>query len=92
MENRLPSDLRDNLYRRLQRLEGQVRGVCRMLDEERDCQDILTQLSAVRGAAHQISLLLVENYALHCVNDAAVDRESANEAITKLVSTLGKLS
>jgi DNA-binding FrmR family transcriptional regulator len=92
MENRLPPDLRDNLYRRLQRLEGQVRGVCRMLDEERDCQDLLTQLAAIRGAAHQISLLLVENYALHCVNDATEDRESVNEAITKLVSTLGKLS
>ena len=92
MENRLPPDLRDNLYRRLQRLEGQVRGVCRMLDEERDCQDLLTQLAAIRGAAHQISLLLVENYALHCVNDTTEDRESVNEAITKLVSTLGKLS
>ena len=92
MENKLPPDLRENLYRRLQRLEGQVRGVCRMLDEDRDCQDMLTQLAAIRGAAHQISLLLVENYALHCVSDAAEDREAANEAIARLVNTLGKLA
>jgi DNA-binding FrmR family transcriptional regulator len=91
MENSLSSDLQKNVYQRLQRLEGQVRGVCRMLDEGRDCQDILTQLSAIRGAAYQISLLLVENYALHCVNDPE-DRDSANEAIAKLVSTLGKLA
>ena len=91
MENSFPSDLQKNVYQRLQRLEGQVRGVCRMLDEERDCQDILTQLSAIRGAAYQISLLLVENYALHCVNDSE-NRASANEAIAKLVSTLGKLA
>ena len=92
MENKLPPELRQNLQRRLQRLEGQVRGVCRMLDEERDCQDILTQLAAVRGAAHQISLLLAENYALHCVHDAAEDRDSADEVITRLVNTLGKLA
>ncbi|MBN1994628.1 MAG: metal-sensitive transcriptional regulator [Anaerolineae bacterium] len=92
MENKLPPDLRNNLSRRLQRLEGQVRGVRRMLDEERECQDILTQLAAIRGATQQISLLLVENYALHCVTDATKDRASANEAITKLVSTLGKLA
>jgi DNA-binding FrmR family transcriptional regulator len=91
MENRLPPDLRKNIYQRLQRLEGQVRGVCRMLDEGRDCQDILTQLSAIRGATHQISLLLVEDYALNCVSNLE-DRDSANEAIAKLVSTLGKLA
>ena len=91
MENKLPSELRKNIYQRLQRLEGQVRGVCRMLDEGRDCQDILTQLSAIRGAAYQISLLLVEDYALNCVSNPE-DRDSANEAIAKLVSTLGKLA
>ena len=91
MENSLPPDLRKNVYQRLQRLEGQVRGVCRMLDEGRDCQDILTQLSAIRGAAHQISLLLVEDYALNCVSNLE-DHDSANEAIAKLVSTLGKLA
>lgn len=91
MGSDFPPELRDNLQRRLQRLEGQVRGVNRMLDEERDCQDILTQLSAIRGAAHNISLLLVENYALHCVRDASGNQEAANEAISKLVTTLGKL-
>jgi DNA-binding FrmR family transcriptional regulator len=91
MGNDFPPELRESLQKRLQRLEGQVRGINRMLDEDRDCQDILTQLSAVRGAAHNISLLLVENYALHCVQDAGNNQESTNEAISRLVTTLGKL-
>ena len=91
MGSDFPPELRENLQKRLQRLEGQVRGVNRMLDEDRDCQDILTQLAAIRGAAHNISLLLVENYALHCVRDAGNDQTSTNEAISRLVTTLGKL-
>jgi CsoR family transcriptional regulator, copper-sensing transcriptional repressor len=91
MKDQLPTGLRKNIDQRLQRLEGQVRGVRRMLDEDRDCQDVLTQLAAVRGAAHQISLLLAENYALNCVSDLN-NPEATNEAITRLVSTLGKLA
>jgi DNA-binding FrmR family transcriptional regulator len=91
MKNSLPVDLQENLDKRLQRLEGQVRGVRRMLEEDRDCQDILTQLSAIRGAAYQISLLLVENYAQCCVSHPE-EYGSVEEAIAKMVSTLGKLS
>jgi DNA-binding FrmR family transcriptional regulator len=91
MKNKLCADLQENIDKRLQRLEGQVRGVRRMLDENRDCEDILTQLSAIRGAAYQISLLLVENYALDCMSHPD-EYGSKDEAIAKMVNTLGKLS
>lgn len=91
MKNKLSPELRQNIEKRLQRMEGQVRGIRRMLDEERECQDVLTQLSAIRGAAYQISLLLVENYALDCVSHPEA-HGSKDEAISKLVNTLGKLS
>lgn len=91
MRNNLSPDLQKNIEKRLQRLEGQVRGVRRMLQENRDCPDVLTQLAAIRGAAHQISLLLVENYALECVNHPD-EYGSRDEVIAKLVSTLGKLA
>ena len=91
MKNKLCVDLQENIDKRLQRLEGQVRGVRRMLDENRDCEDILTQLSAIRGAAYQISLLLVENYALDCMSHPD-EYGSKDEAIAKMVNTLGKLS
>ncbi len=89
--NRLPPEVQKNIETRLQRLEGQVRGVRRMLSEDRDCPDVLTQLSAIRGAAYQISLLLVENYALECISHPE-EYGSSDEAISKLVSTLGKLA
>ena len=91
MKNKLCTDLQENIDKRLQRLEGQVRGVRRMLDENRDCEDILTQLSAIRGAAYQISLLLVQNYALDCMSHPD-EYGSKNEALAKMVNTLGKLS
>ena len=91
MKNKLCADLQENIDKRLQRLEGQVRGVRRMLDENRDCEDILTQLSAIRGAAYQISLLLVQNYALDCMSHPD-EYGSKDEALAKMVNTLGKLS
>jgi DNA-binding FrmR family transcriptional regulator len=87
----LSSELQKKVEQRLQRLEGQVRGVRRMLGENRDCPDVLTQLSAIRGAAHQISLLLLENYAIECMSNPE-EYGSSDEAIAKLVSTLGKLA
>lgn len=90
-DNNLSPELRQNLDRRLQRLEGQVRGIREMLEKDRECQDILTQLSAVRGAAYKISLLLVQNYAQHCLNDPEA-HSSQDEALARMVKVLGKLA
>ena len=86
----LSSAARDQLIKRLQRLEGQARGVRRMVEEDRDCQDILTQLAAIRGAAHQVSVMVVKEYALNCLNDPD-QHGTQDEAMTKLVHTLGQL-
>ena len=86
----LSSAARDQLIKRLQRLEGQARGVRRMVEEDRDCQDILTQLAAIRGAAHQVSVMVVKEYALNCLNEPD-QHGTQDEAITKLVHTLGQL-
>jgi len=91
MKNRLSPEVQKNIEKRLQRLEGQVRGVRRMLEEDRDCPDVLTQLAAIRGAAYQISLMLVENYALECVSHPE-EYGSRDEVIVKLVKTLGSLA
>jgi len=81
---------RERLIKRLQRIEGQARGVRRMLEEDRDCQDILTQLAAIRGAAHQVSVMVVKEYALNCLNDPD-QQDSPDETIARLVHTLGQL-
>ena len=86
----LSGDARDQLIKRLQRIEGQARGVRRMLEEGRDCQEILTQLAAIRGAAHQVSVMVVKDYALNCLSDPE-QYGSRDEAVASLVRTLGQL-
>ena len=86
----MSSATRAKLIKRLRRLEGQARGVRRMLEEERDCHDILTQLAAIRGAAHQVSVMVVKEYALNCVNDPD-QYGSPEETITRLVQALERL-
>jgi DNA-binding FrmR family transcriptional regulator len=55
---------------RLNRLEGQVRGIHRMVDEERYCIDILTQVSAVKAALDRVAVSLIDDHVRHCVTDA----------------------
>jgi DNA-binding FrmR family transcriptional regulator len=65
-----PDDQRDALAKRLNRIEGQVRGIGRMLDEDRYCVDILTQVSAVRSALDAVALELLEHHLHGCVQQA----------------------
>jgi DNA-binding FrmR family transcriptional regulator len=58
---------KDALSARLKRIEGQVRGVERMVEDERYCIDILTQISAVQAALDKVALRLLEQHAAHCV-------------------------
>ena len=66
--------------RRLKRIEGQVRGIARMVDEDKYCIDILTQVSAVTKALHAVSLGLVEEHIGHCVVGAAGEPDPALRA------------
>jgi len=56
---KMSAEAKEDMGKRLRRLEGQVRGVQKMLDEGRDCREIVQQLAAIRSAAHQASLILV---------------------------------
>ncbi len=58
---------KDQLQKRLARIEGQVRGVSRMVDEDRYCIDILTQISAVQKAVEAVALQLLDGHVRHCV-------------------------
>jgi len=64
-----PVDPKADLLKRLRRIEGQVRGVARMVEEDRDCREVLQQLSAIRAAANQVSLLMARTYACQCLTD-----------------------
>jgi DNA-binding FrmR family transcriptional regulator len=69
---------KEALKKRLHRIEGQVRGIERMVDDDRYCIDILTQVGAVRTALESLALEVLEDHVTHCVHDALA---SGNEQI-----------
>ncbi len=83
------ADDRDALLRRVNRLEGQVRGIGRMITEDRYCIDIVNQLSAIQAAARELSLQLLEGHVRHCVADA-VRADNAEPKVRELIDTLGR--
>ncbi len=74
---------KDDHLRRLRRIEGQVRGIARMVDEDAYCIDVLTQLSAATRALQSVALGLLDEHLAHCVVAAA--REGGAEQERKLV-------
>jgi len=88
METRSP-ELKNELNVRLRRIEGQVRGVLRMVEEDRDCPEILQQMSAIRSAVHQTSLVLARAYAARCLQGPT--RGDPEAMLDKLIATLGRL-
>ncbi len=78
----LASDDKAAILKRLRRVEGQVRGLQRMVEEEKYCIDILTQVSAATKALESVALTLLDDHLAHCVVDAA--REGGAEADEKV--------
>jgi DNA-binding FrmR family transcriptional regulator len=68
---------KDDYLKRLRRIEGQVRGVQKMVDSDTYCIDILTQVSAITKALQAVSLGLLEDHVSHCVVDAARESDEA---------------
>lgn len=85
--------LRDKvgLQERLKKIEGQVRGVQKMIDEDRYCVDILVQITAVRAALNKVGLQLLEGHTRGCVT-AAIKGGRGDEAIDELVDVLSKFA
>jgi DNA-binding FrmR family transcriptional regulator len=79
---------KDALLKRLARIEGQVRGVSRMVEEERYCIDVLTQIGAIEAALDKVALGLIDDHTRHCVMDA--DGDDQTEKVDELVAALGR--
>ena len=71
---------KDALTKRLHRIEGQVRGIERMVDEDRYCIDILTQVSAVKTALESLGFEILEDHVSHCVKDALASGDADTAA------------
>jgi CsoR family transcriptional regulator, copper-sensing transcriptional repressor len=81
---------KDQLGKRLARIEGQVRGVQRMVDEDRYCIDVLQQISAIQAALNKVALGLVDGHVRHCIADTG-DEDSREEMTTELMGAVGRL-
>lgn len=79
---------KEQLLKRLARVEGQVRGVSRMVEEERYCVDVLTQLTAIEAALDKVALGLIDDHTRHCVVSA--DGEERVEKVDELMAALGR--
>jgi CsoR family transcriptional regulator, copper-sensing transcriptional repressor len=79
---------KQQLLTRLARIEGQVRGVAAMVEDERYCIDVLTQISAVRAALDKVALGLVDDHARNCLREAGRDPEAD---IDELMGALSRL-
>ena len=85
--------IKDDLIKRLRRIEGQARGIQKMIDEERDCREILQQLAAIRSAVQGASLTFIQEAACDCVtNLEKTDPAARADLIGDLVELLGKAS
>jgi CsoR family transcriptional regulator, copper-sensing transcriptional repressor len=80
---------KDQLLTRLRRVEGQIRGVQRMVDDDRYCIDVLTQISAIQAALDKVALGLLDDHARHCVMDAEDDERGAKTE--ELMAAVGRL-
>jgi DNA-binding FrmR family transcriptional regulator len=83
---------RSHLTNRLKRIEGQVRGVAKMIEEERYCLDVLTQLRAARAALARVETNLLKDHLAHCIEDAIVSGNAAEQRkkATELIELLGR--
>jgi CsoR family transcriptional regulator, copper-sensing transcriptional repressor len=80
---------KQQLINRLRRIEGQVRGVQKMVDEDRYCIDVLTQITAIEAALDKVALGLLEDHAQHCVMGAEDDERQAKT--DELMAAVGRL-
>jgi DNA-binding FrmR family transcriptional regulator len=83
------SATKDQLLKRLRRIEGQVRGVEGMVEADRYCIDVLTQISAVQAALDKVALGLVDEHARHCVMGA--EGAERDEKTEELMGAVGRL-
>lgn len=79
---------KERLENRLKRIEGQVRGVQRMVDEEAYCVDVLTQIASVVSALEKVGTILLKDHVEHCVRESIEKGEDADDKIEELTTAV----
>ena len=85
------SATKEQLRDRLARIEGQVRGISRMVDEDRYCIDVLTQINAVRAALDSVALGLLDDHARHCLLGGGGGPVEPEAQVEELMGAVGRM-
>ncbi len=85
------SATKDQLRDRLARIEGQVRGVARMVEDDRYCIDVLTQISAIRAALDKVALGLLDDHARHCLAGHGGGPTDPEEQVEELMGAVARM-
>ena len=88
----MQNDTKPAVLKRLKRIEGQVRGLARMVEEDRYCIDVVTQISAVRAALRRAEEEILRDHVAHCVEHAIAsgDRDDQRQKIAEIMDVLGR--
>jgi DNA-binding FrmR family transcriptional regulator len=82
---------KDELLTRLNRIEGQVRGIARMVEDDRYCIDVMTQIGAVQAALDKIALGLLDGHARHCLAGDGAGPSAPDAQVDELMSAVGRM-
>jgi CsoR family transcriptional regulator, copper-sensing transcriptional repressor len=82
---------KDQLLKRLRRIEGQLRGIQKMVEEDRYCIDVLQQMSAAQAAIDKVALGLLNDHVNHCMAAGAGDEDRRREMTEEMMSAVGRL-
>ena len=72
---------KEDILKRLNRIGGQIKGIQKMIESEKQCGDVLTQVSAVRAATNKVGILLLERYSKNCILNSINSKENNNEEV-----------
>ena len=88
----MEKNIKTSCQKRLSRIEGQVRGLSKMVEEERYCIDIVTQISAVRAALRRVEEEVLKDHVSHCVEHAIAsgDKSDQRKKIAELMAVIGR--
>jgi DNA-binding FrmR family transcriptional regulator len=89
----MQTDAKSSCLNRLSRIEGQVRGIARMVEGDRYCIDIITQISAARAALKRVEEEVLRDHVAHCVEHAIAsgDQEEQRRKVTELMNLIGRM-
>lgn len=85
-------DQKDDLLNRLKRIEGQIKGIQKMIQDDKYCVDVLTQVAAARAAINKVGGMLLKSHAMGCVKGAVIsdDKENSAQMIDELIDVVLK--